>query len=1002
MIAAALVAASAVGFGLLPPTRSPTQPTIPGQQTFAIEEGFTLTNYDGSDSVFEPGSCVSNGDSLYVDRPREIPAEVCNDCIVPPLPTYVPECATGPRGTFTITDSPDITLSSAGVYAQHQINLLIHYADYRGRGSANNGSLPYSSVFNNNNGVGRSEVLTLCSQMAHFMAANGNIIYYGVGLNRQYHWECRVLSESSYDALVYTYDVFKTGAYGSTPFYLEMYASGTVSPTMAPTVAPTQSPTQFTTTTATTTTISTTTTTSTKTWAAYIAKRILVSGGIHEPKSVPSLVVYELVGWPYKLVPAPHQLGEARIRHSMVSYYSHVNDRIETCYIGGVNHMTGARPPIECEEEFEHTLIENVPQPAGGAHNVNGGTAVVANNAIAMSGGHNGSGTATPALSYGTVSGVFETVYSSAFAVVDGAMAGSDDYIYLSGGYTLETNSTASHQLLLVAVADVSAPPTQRALPAYASAGVWGHAMAANGAELYMVGGCVGADRASCTVTDQGAFSTDGGSTWSAIQMSNPRVGCAAILHDDGVLWILGGTDTTGAIVETLEILDTDDRTATKPERRVTFEFGGGAFDLLDFAATLRPVNLDLTSTTETRTTTTRTTTTSSTTSTTTTSSSTTVPPYGRVHVSAAGSAVLADDDMMLHAEAISDNRSGHSMIYHRTYLCAVGGLLPNGSLATPVLCARAVDPESVETTATALVWTTAWWGDLGPIPPMPAPVHSGSAAVLRGTLVVVGGVDGSNTTIGGAQCLFEGRNESRWGPCGANLPPRAHGAAVAATDGYLYQFGGLDNHGAVTTDVYMLSDPASLLGFERLGGGTSVPEVYGFAAAEVGAVVYIVGGIDRDGRCSSSAQMMDLRNTSTIVPLPLLPAPLCYAVASSLGDALVVAGHGNNVTALTPAASHSVNVAPYNSTAEWTTVNWTAPVFGTERMAAVVVTNKPVVTTTTMTSSGGESENTRRPEWDPTTAEPEAHKLDGPEGAIGLGAAATVAFGILAVISRL
>lgn len=988
MIAAALVAASAVGFGpRIPP---------PGYQAFTVE-GYTLTNAAGTtNSQFALGMCAQEGGHLYVE-------------IHPPSA----RCAIGERGTFTITGAAtkdsSVSLRSEGKYADPSMRLLIPFDSYEYQDNTESGYVPpYSAVYSEGDST-RDEVLLLCSQMAHMMEATPLIVYYGVAKvlrSGDYRYDCRVFGESDQSGL----DKYQptTADYEHQTGQLEMYATGTASPTMAPTVVPTQSPTQFTTitattATATTATATTATSTTTNTWGAMIAKRILVSGGIHQRGDVLSRGVYELTGPPYTLVGALHRAPEPRLRHSMVSYYSTFNDRIETCYIGGVA-PDGTYNPIACEEEFENTFIENVPQPAGGAHNVNGGTAVIANGAIAMSGGHNGSGTATPALSYGTVSGSFETVYSSAFAVVDGAMAGSDDYIYLSGGYTLETNSTASHPLLLVAVADVSAPPTQRALPAYASAGVWGHAMAANaaGTDLYMVGGCVGADRASCTVTDQGAFSTDGGSNWSAINMSNPRVGCAAILHDNGVLWILGGTDTTGAIVETLEILDTDDRTATKPARRVTFESPGGAFDLLDFAATLRPVNRNLTSTTDTRTTTTRTTTTSSTTSTTTTSSSTTVPPYGRVHVSAAGSAVLADDDMMLHAEAISDNRSGHSMIYHRTYLCAVGGLLPNGSLATPVLCARAVDPESVETTATALVWTTAWWGDLGPIPPMPTPVHSGSAAVLRGTLVVVGGVDGSNTTIGGAQCLFEGRNESRWGPCGANLPPRAHGAAVAATDGYLYQFGGLDNHGAVTTDVYMLSDPASLLGFDRLGGGTSVPEVYGFAAAEVGAVVYIVGGIDRDGRCSSSAQMMDLRNTSAIVPISLLPAPLCYAVASSLGDALVVAGHGNNVTALTPAASHSVNVAPYNSTAEWTTVNWTAPVFGTERMAAVVVTNKPVVTTTTMTSSGGESENTRRPEWDPTTAEPEAHKLDGPEGAIGLGAAATVAFGILAVISRM
>lgn len=760
-------------------------------------------------------------------------------------------------------------------------------------------------------------------------------------------------------------------------------AAGSISTTATSTT--TTSTTTTTSSTTTTTSSTKSTTSSTNTWHALIVERVLVSGGTHTSDGSISNVLYELNYRPYEYY--LKQIGSAamwsRYKHAMVSLSTVAAKYMETqCAIGGHDGQ-----PVQCEDRHGNAVPVTQP-PTQLLSRLS--AAVAGENVVVVGGQHDAGHYGGNTMSSSDLTANWTSVASSTWNVAGAAMAATDDYVYVVGGYDLSTDDD-SMAAGRVYQTDANAPGTvlsDNSLPPYATAGVYGHAAAAVNDTLYVVGGCVGLIRSTCTCSNGGAVSFNNGATWTNITLQTARCDVAAILHDDdaGALWIIGGVDSNENVLSSVEILHPDKTIAH--QHPLAME-DGSAFDLRYFAATLRP-EWSITSTTHT--------------STTRTTTTTTVPPYGRLYVSAANWAVTLDTDEAIVSEHVADGaRQYHSLVYHESWLCAVGGENVAKDVFEPIRCALASNPD-ILSTDTKLEWNTSWWGSMEAIPQLTYPVSRASAVVFRGTLTVVGGFDGS-AMIATTQYLdTSGAPEWKTATPGSFRPVQ-DGALVAASDGCLYHFGGLGSSG-VSDTIHFLPDAAYPFGWQVVTSAASTnPQRLGIAAqglsaAEIDRVIYIVGGQTSDGLCDDTVTLFDLATMTVATGTPL-PTGRCLSVSAALNGALFVTGTHNITSGHPTITSHEVL-----QDGAWATVNWTHALKSIKApqnvyIAGVVVLNTQAITSTTTTGTGNMLPMKRRPTWAPGPPPPKSHALDGPDGAIGIGAATLVAFGILGCYAR-
>ncbi len=176
--------------------------------------------------------------------------------------------------------------------------------------------------------------------------------------------------------------------------------------------------------------------------------------------------------------------------------------------------------------------------------------------------------------------------------------------------------------------------------------------------------------------------------------------------------------------------------------------------------------------------------------------------------------------------------------------------------------------------TRTALVATTM-------SPGLPAPI-SGEAVVASGDgLLILGGLDSSNTSVGGVFRMDTATGRLR--PAGALSGP-LHDAAAAALADRVLVIGG----GSATSDDTVQSLPA--------GGGGAGARVVGhlptvrsdLSAVTVGRAAYVLGGYDGQVPIDSVLRTGDGTSFSQIAALP---APARYMAVTALGGKIYAFG---------------------------------------------------------------------------------------------------------------
>ena len=731
-------------------------------------------------------------------------------------------------------------------------------------------------------------------------------------------------------------------------------------------------PSTTTSTTSTSTTSSTTITTSTttNTWLELIVDRVLISGGKTEAGNVPGLpgnvvsdVLYEMVhsAQGYTLV----QLGSAhmwqRYGHSMVSLTTPAASYTELqCAIGDMSEG-GASPSFQCAGRENNEV--DVPQPDSpfGSHTA---AAVSGDNVVVLGGGSR--------LSASNLTSNWTTDTASVWGAVGAAVAATASHVYVIGGTAGRVYQLDAFTLHIV---------NNYSLPQYAAQGVHGHAAAAVGSTVYVIGGCVGANATNCACSDHGAMSNDHGQSWTSVTLQTARCEVAAVLHDnyDRALWIIGGIDSNETVHPSVEVLLHNKTAAQQHPLKMS---DGAPFNLKWFAATLRP-EWSITSTTH-------------------TSTTTTVPPYGRMYVAAANQAFTLDSTAAIVSNYVaSGKRHYYSLVYHNSWLCAVGGKnAHNNTLFGSISCALVENPDEISA-RTPITWGSSWWGNGTAIPDLKTPVFGATAVMFRGTLTVIGGYDGQNNIATTQYLDTSGAPQWKHLAAQGGIKPVRDGAVVAASDGYLYLFGGRNSD--VLNTIYFLSDINDPFGWQAVVTGDKIPTpltlpepAYGLSAVELDRVIYIIGGAGAGGACTSTVTLFYLE-TLTLGTAPSLSTGRCFTVSSVLNNAIIVTGATGTMAALAPIDSHDVL---YNNT--WSTINWThGHRLNDPLIAGTVVLNTEAITITTTTATGSMLPMKRRPTWAPGPPPPKSHKLDGPDGAIGIGTATGVAFVVLVLYAR-
>jgi outer membrane protein assembly factor BamB len=186
----------------------------------------------------------------------------------------------------------------------------------------------------------------------------------------------------------------------------------------------------------------------------------------------------------------------------------------------------------------------------------------------------------------------------------------------------------------------------------------------------------------------------------------------------------------------------------------------------------------------------------------------------------------------------------------------------------------------------------------------LPQPRSDLSAVRSGRTVYLLGGYDGARLL---PQVLAT--TDGRTFRTVARLPVPVRYAALAAADGSLWVFGGLDAAGADVTAIQRV-DPARHSA--KVVGHLPVP-LAGAAAANLGGLVVLAGGVS-NGAAQAAVYQLD-RNHGRVREVAQLPTPVSNAGAAVLGDSLyLVGGEDPNpvdvvqrISALTTSQAHAL-----------------------------------------------------------------------------------------------
>ena len=153
---------------------------------------------------------------------------------------------------------------------------------------------------------------------------------------------------------------------------------------------------------------------------------------------------------------------------------------------------------------------------------------------------------------------------------------------------------------------------------------------------------------------------------------------------------------------------------------------------------------------------------------------------------------------------------------------------------------------DSLEVTAAVQVFDTATctWSE-GPA--MPKPVHHANAAVLDGTIYVLGAMQGPEFSTIGDTWSWNPATDAAWAIRAPISPSAARGSAITgALDGKLYVAGGLRDGAVTDVSIY---DPVADAWSD--GPALPAPRDHG-CGGEVGGKLYVIGG--RNANIGSTA----------------------------------------------------------------------------------------------------------------------------------------------------
>jgi outer membrane protein assembly factor BamB len=161
----------------------------------------------------------------------------------------------------------------------------------------------------------------------------------------------------------------------------------------------------------------------------------------------------------------------------------------------------------------------------------------------------------------------------------------------------------------------------------------------------------------------------------------------------------------------------------------------------------------------------------------------------------------------------------------------------------------------------------------------LPAPIQRTVAVLDGGKVLIAGGLDASNTTVGGVFLLnpVTGNLTSS-----GSLARPVHDATGQMIGSRLFVFGG---GASASTDAVQVFDPRA--GTSTIAGHLPVP-LSDLGSASVGGTTYLVGGYDGH---SPRREIYATTDGTTFSKAGMLPVGLRYAAVTSAGSQMIIAG---------------------------------------------------------------------------------------------------------------
>ena len=159
------------------------------------------------------------------------------------------------------------------------------------------------------------------------------------------------------------------------------------------------------------------------------------------------------------------------------------------------------------------------------------------------------------------------------------------------------------------------------------------------------------------------------------------------------------------------------------------------------------------------------------------------------------------------------------------------------------------------------------------------APIQRAVAAVDGGRVLIAGGLDASNATVGGVFVLSPATGSL---VSSGTLARPVHDATGQMIGSRLFVFGGGDQ---ASTDAVQVFDPRT--GTSSIAGRLPVP-LSDLASASVGGTTYLVGGYDGT---APRREIYATTDGTTFSKAGMMPVGLRYPAVASAGGRLIIAG---------------------------------------------------------------------------------------------------------------